>query len=217
MDIHSPNGGSHNVHFPDSTHFFLYYPGAGDSTIFAKVLAVFVLLLQLLIYAALLLGGWSELQSRRSNIIIKASDCDDSSVSSLNDLECEDADTGSLINIIGASLSMVLVSLFLLRDIIGLFKGFRQKAIVSLLLLIEVIAAYLAAWVFMVKGFRVGISESIFGGVAVIFVHELDEVVKKAVDLLIQDYNSSVLVLLLPLLVPILAIGVGAVLGITVA
>ena len=202
------------LYFAESTNFFLYYPNAAKSSIYGKILSVTVVIFQFMIYGGLIYGGLDSYSARERQVLSNESGCDDDTID-VNNLYCENTQSGNGAAIFGAVMSMLLVALWLLHDMITLVEAFKQSIFMSILLLCELIVAYLCAWIYMVLGMRVGVSEAIFGGIAVIFVHDLDEQVYKAVNLLIIKKRRSWLVLFLPIFVPITCILIATVMGVS--
>lgn len=178
--------------FRDSTHGFLFNPSSKCE----KVLSVYIILLQYVLYIIFIIIGASEAINGATSIEFEGNDCRDFMDSNdknqfLDLMVCPviDVNNDSFFTLM-ITVSIIVLSKFLLYDIIESIKGFTRSPIVAIALLIESLLAFIAGYIFIFIGLQSGSYINILmGAVTVIFAHDIDENVRKAVDRLPESKN----------------------------
>ena len=181
--------------FEDSTHGFLY----SESNIWEKALSIYIILLQYILYITFIVIGISEIKDNTTSIDIDSHKCDDVTEGDYTDEEiidllvCGSIDKGNQFYITTVFMSVIVLGKFLLFDMIETVRGFKINFIASILIFIEAVLAFIAGYAFIYDGLQTSTIDILMGAVAVIFVHDIDEVVRKSVNKLPKNWCRFVL------------------------
>lgn len=176
--------------FSDSTHAHFYNASSNKWEI---TLSVYILLLQ---YALEIFIFW----------IVQYELVNEDSVSvTINNDQCQNyQDNGNYTefstsfgcnaentiwwNSFAVFFSSIVLGKFLFYDIIAAVKGYKINRIASIFILLECLFAFIAGNMFFVGTRSISAIDILLGAVAVIFIHDIDESVKKAIDLLPRNH-----------------------------
>ena len=173
--------------FEESTHGYLY----NESNIWEKILSFYIIILQYALYFTFIIIGISEIEDDTTTINIERCSNLHSTTTPEEFVElvsCEDFNKVSQFSTITLVFSIIVLSKFLLFDMVEAIRGFKRNFIASILIIIEGFLAYIAGFSFIMDGRQTSSIDMLMGAVAVIFVHDIDEVVKKSVKKLPKNW-----------------------------
>ena len=180
--------------FSDSTHAHFYNTSSNKWEI---TLSVWILLLQYILEVLILRIAHVELVDEDSVPINISSDLCQNYQDNGNYTEFStsfgcNAEIHLYWNSFAVFFASIVLGKFLFYDIIAAVKGYKINRIASISILLECLFAFITGNMFFVGTRTISPIDIFLGAVAVIFVHDIDESVKKAIDLLPRNHYICV-------------------------
>jgi len=171
----------------DSTHnYLLRHDVASD----LKLLGYLVIVVQLVCYIVLLVEVLGDAGKHNVPVEVHLRGCEDEHLHSsmtISDLYCEVNDVQSNLTAIVAGLLIVMS--FVAPDVFAALRIFKHHLMVSFLLLVESGIAVLVSTLLIFETAQQGAIQVMAAGVGVMFVHDIDEKIKLAVDQIAQRWK----------------------------
>ena len=181
----------------NTTHQYLY--NLSESTCTKKLIAIFVIIIQFYVYGVVSYLSYQQERENEANkkIINVKLDLDNEGLqyeygkqqscgtngldASMDDLLCYDREVGSL-NPNAVFIWGGLIIVYVLPDLVKAIKSFKRNFMVSIVLILEVIAAIVASVFVVLSQSEVTDLGVLYSAVAIIFIHDIDEKVYEIVQ-----------------------------------